>query len=194
MALLWGSFWNKHSDTNESGREETTLDDQSQDSSGKALILRPDCILILYSRTTRWCGQVRFYKSRWQSAGCWGPWPSISSYLCHSVPGSKWSYAWKFGSLSSYLNKISIKSINLYQIIGLFYLTLLQHQRTELTRCWSCQSLTYVCKVVNFVRSQFSLWQAVGCTFSEQLDQERWDIRLRKWTWLSNTGHLCFDS
>lgn len=48
------SFWNKNSETFESRGEEISADDQSQDSSQKALIFGPICILILYSKIRRW--------------------------------------------------------------------------------------------------------------------------------------------
>lgn len=54
--LLWDSFWNKRSDTNESGREEMShvTVGGSQSSSRKALISGAVCILSSYSKPQGW--------------------------------------------------------------------------------------------------------------------------------------------
>lgn len=65
-------LWNKHSDTNQNGREEMSLVDNSQDSSWKASMPYLICILILYSKSTRWGrqGSETSQEGPWQSAGC----------------------------------------------------------------------------------------------------------------------------
>lgn len=71
--VLQESSWNKHSNTNENGREETSPVDRSQDSSWKTSMQGPVRVFIFYTETRIWGRKASktfhiIQESSWQSS------------------------------------------------------------------------------------------------------------------------------